>query len=481
MSRRIPSPFEYRGGWRAQVTLKNGARPHADFDKHADAVDWILETLGLKNTDKDQQLGGPSQATLCDMLEFYLVNHCLAKGGVSQEIDRANHYLEAAGRPRLALHIDEKGHKSIITAAALRELKAARQREKATSAKKVGGNLAGETPKSFDEHNQARVASHPRTYEMYAKLAKKTANRISKADIAGLQTVMTAEMYSASTIQKEIALLKAMFNTAREKWDWKGFENPCAGIKLAKGAQRFVVVNAEQRARVFQALAECDNREFWLLVALALTTVLRQHSLLLLEWEKVNLEDRTMQVWAKGRWEVVPLAKEAVELLLLMPAPREGKVFSMNKNAVKCAWDGVRKKAGVPKLRFYDLRHVGATDLTRRGLGAHELQVLLTHRDRTMADIYVNLGSGDVQAALDNLHRPGPLLPMPPAMGDRVACVSRNKVRRLKRVTAYDPSGVNPPVPLAGLAEEQLSSAEIIEFPESARLSTSPRPLSSGK
>jgi hypothetical protein len=38
---RIPQPFAYRGGWRAQVTLKNGTRPYADFTYEKEAGEWI--------------------------------------------------------------------------------------------------------------------------------------------------------------------------------------------------------------------------------------------------------------------------------------------------------------------------------------------------------------------------------------------------------------------------------------------------------
>lgn len=196
---RIPQPFEFRGGWRSQVTLANGSRPHADFTRHADACVWITHTLANSNSDKAPMLGGPTQATLCDMLEHYLQAYCLAKAGVAQEVDRANHYFAGAGREKLALVVNEAGQKSIISADEARQLKVANQKQKAASAtKKVGGNLAGEMPVSFDAHNKARVASHPQTYALYARLAVKTANSISMNDINALHTAMTAEGYSST-------------------------------------------------------------------------------------------------------------------------------------------------------------------------------------------------------------------------------------------------------------------------------------------
>jgi integrase len=462
---RIPQPFAYRGGWRAQVTLKNGTRPFADFTYEKDAGEWITDTLANANSDQPAALGGPTQATLCDMLEHYLHHYCLAKGGVAQEIDRANHYLAGAGRPKLALVVNAAGQKSIVPAEEARKLKVDKQKQQSASAKsKVGGNAAGEMPVSFDAHNKARVASHPNTYAMYARLAVKTASCITKDDMSALHTAMTAEGYSESTIQKEIALLKAMFNTARGKWEWKGFENPCVGIKLKAAPSRIVVVTKDQRERLLAALAECDNPEFWPFVDLTLATTQRQHSLLGLEWARVDLENRVMQVYAKGDWAVVPLSKRAVALLEGLPGERTGMVFTMTKNAVDCAWDGVRIKAGLPKMHFHDLRHVGATDFARAGFNSHQLRKVLAHKTTHMADIYVNFGSQDVQEAMDAVGADTGLSPMPPAGADRTEMLNAKKAKRLAKVKVIDPEGEKAQVPEVPQETQASPASNVVQF-----------------
>ena len=469
----IPQPFRFRGRWRGQVTLANGTQPYADYTCHDEACGWINRTLTNSNSDKAPMLGGPTQATLCDMLEHYLQEYCLAKAGVAQEVDRANHYFAGAGREKLALVVNEAGQKSIISADEANKLKAAKQKLKAASAtKKVGGNLAGETPVSFDAHNKARVASHPKTYALYARLAVKTANSISKNDMNALHTAMTAEGYASSTIQKEIALLKAMFNVAREKWEWKGFENPCVGIKLKAATPRFVVLTKAQRERMHEALAECDNPEFWPFVQLTLATTQRKHSLCLLEWERVDLENRVMQVWAKGRFMVVPLSKRAVALLQGLPGTHTGKVFSMTSNAVDCAWDGVRIKAGLPKLHFHDLRHVGATDYAREGMNSHQLKHILAHTTTVMSEIYVNLAADDIHYAMDKVEATLPQSPMPPAGVDQAQMMGIKKVRRLQKVKLIDPErgGCEP---AAGTVQPVLNpSSNVVQFPRRIRIAT---------
>lgn len=471
---RIPQPFRFRGGWRGQVTLANGTRPHADFTSHTEACDWITNTLANANSEKEPVLGGPTQATLCDMLVHYLHAYCLAKAGVAQEIDRANHYFAGAGREKLALVVNEAGQKSIIPADEARKLKAAKQKQKTASAtKKEGGNLAGEMPASFDEHNKARVASHPKTYAMYARLAVKTASSISKNDMSELHTAMTAEGYSASTIQKEIALLKAMFYVARDKWEWKGFENPCFGIKLKAAPSRFVVVTQAQRERLHDALAECDNPEFWPFVQLTLATTQRKHSLCGLEWERVDMENRVMQVWAKGRFMVVPLSIRAVALLHGIPGAHTGKVFTLTSNAIDCAWDGVRIKAGLPGLHFHDLRHVGATDYAREGLNSHQLKHILAHSTTVMAEIYVNLASQDIHYAMDKVVETLPQSPMPPTGLDQTQMMHANKSKRLQKVKLIDPEGEKPEPAEDRVLPGRSLPSNVVQFPGRVRPATS--------
>jgi len=135
------------------------------------------------------------------MLEHCLRNYSLAKIGVAQEIDCAKHYFSGAGRPKWALYANEANQKSIINAEEARkrekeekEKKEKKEAESIAKTRREGGNPSGgETPGSFEVHNQARVASRPKTYAIYARPARKTASSISKDDMSGPHTAMATE------------------------------------------------------------------------------------------------------------------------------------------------------------------------------------------------------------------------------------------------------------------------------------------------
>jgi integrase len=407
-----PRPFKYRGRWRAQVTLDNGKRPSADFDAHDDATQWITDTLSEANTHHEPELGGPTEATLAAALNHYASLNTVTKGGIDSELNRINHYLQGAGMPSLRKKVDAEGRVSLQTYTPKRQ------------------------PKGWQEHNDARRAKRARTYALVHELARKRCSAINTAHIRRLMTTMKTDGLSDSTIQKEVALLRHMFNVAAKEWQWKGFENPTADIKLGKSTSRFVFLTKDQEQALFRALAECDNPYVWPLVVLAKETTMRRSSLLAMRWDMVDLDGRLARVPSKTGDVTLPLSLHATQVLSQMPRHSSGRVFPMSGNAVDMAWDGVRIKAGVPALQFRDIRHLGATAWARRGLSAHELRTVLGHKTLHMAQVYVNLVSLDVLNAMDAVSPAAPVIEVPPPIAGSAedAMNERRSMRMAKAV-----------------------------------------------
>lgn len=406
-------PFAYRGKWRIQVTLKNGKRPAENFIKHADALQWAADTLANDNSAHDAQLGGPTQATLAQALLHYAQQHSVHKRGVASEINRINHYLQGAGMPKLTAFVNEKGGCELIT-----------QPPKAL-------------PKGWKAHVEGRRAARKATYEAIDRLANKRCSAISNADIRAFFTQMATDGLSASTIQKEIALLKAMFNTAAKEWAWKGFENPCTAVKLGKSERRFVYLTQAQQDAILLALTQCDNPYFWHLIIVAKETTLRLDTVMKMNWSLIDLDNRITMLPSKSGQRKYVLPLPVVEVLRNVPGHTSGKVFPMSKNAVKMAWNGVRARAGVPLLQFRDLRHWGATDWVRRGLNAHELMKVLGHSSIQTAQFYVDLVGQDMQVALDRASANGVVMQLPPpGHGDGVQQLKMNRQEKVQHALA---------------------------------------------
>lgn len=357
---------------------------------------------------------GPVRTSVGAMLNRYAHQFTLLKGGCDAELTRINHYLVGAGLPALR-----------------REAVDGRQQ-----LSPVCGPIGDSTPKGWVRHLEHRRSRRSRTYDLIHALGGTVCARVTTCTLRELSTTMRAEGLSESTVQKELALLKAAFNVAIREWGWAGYVNPAIGISLGRSRRRFVRLTEEEEHRLVQALSECDNPQFWPLVELALTSTMRRGSLLKLEWSNIDLQAREAHVWAKGAEVTLPLSRRAITLLRHLPDNGTGRVFSMSENAVKMAWEGVREKAGLPKLRFADLRHLGATFYARAGLNAHQLQKVLGHASTRMAEVYVNLVNSDVTEALDLAESTRPLTrPMPPTVVNELQrcddIVAQRRTRRL--------------------------------------------------
>lgn len=426
MSRTI---FEYRGGYRAQVHVGTQRRTK-DFRTKAAASDWAIEQEVEAREAKNPELGGPSQATLAQMLEHYAATYSVQKGGARKELTRINRYLRLAGMPLLRPVLDAEGKLTAVE-----------------HTPESPDGAAG--PEAFRELLERRRAKHARTNDAMAKLAKLKASQITKFMVDELMATMTLEGISASTIQKEIALLKVVFNTAIGRWNWGGFKNPCIGCKLGKSTPKFVHLSQKQFERLVEALAECDNPYIWPLVDVAIYFTPRKKSLLDLCWEDIDLEHRVAQLRnSKGGTVVVPVAKRVVSVLEGLPGERSGKVFPITSDAVDSAWDRIRVRADLKSLQFRHLRHLGGTHYARYIGNAHALREILGHKTIYMAQIYVNFVKDDLLALMDKAE---PVVPMlgalpPAAVGTALEMKNRKKGERLNGRAKAGAKASAPPV-----------------------------------
>ena len=402
----MASTFKYRGGWRAQAFDRTGQRLTRDFNHQSDARQWAAEVEAADLAAHAPELGGPTQATLADMLAHYARLYTIRKGGCVQELNRINQYLAAAGRPLLRLRKAAEGAKDIVE----------------VSQAEVDASVSTFLRKHLDTRRERNA----RTRQRIAELAKLRVSRITRADIDRLMADMDADGASASTIQKHVALLKHAFNQAIGRWNWGHLTNPCVGVKLGRSRVRLVIVTKAQMEALYRALAETDNIYFWPLVDAAIFLTARKSSLLGMTWDQVDLKNRFARFDSKTGPTTVPLAARMVEVLSALPRHPSGRVFPMTDNAVQCAWEKVRAKAGLPTMQFRDLRHIGGTYWAKLCINSHVIKNILGHKTTYMADVYVNLACSDLVNTMDQaeaMHRPD--VPVPPSRAKRMSAKAR--------------------------------------------------------
>ncbi len=71
-------------------------------------------------------------------------------------------------------------------------------------------------------------------------------------------------------------------------------------------------------------------------------------------------------------------------------------MFPMTANAVRLAWERLRRRAGITDLHFHDLRHEAISRFFEKGLSVPEVALISGHRDYRMLFRYTHLRAEDI-------------------------------------------------------------------------------------
>jgi integrase len=302
-----------------------------------------------------------------------------------------------------------------------------------------------------------RVNARRPTYEHHARIARNhilpTLGRLKLVDLtpAHVQTLYAAKFdagYALSTRRHiHVTLGKALKQAVR----WRYLTtSPAAGAEVPKADAVLLdyedlpdpemrVLEEWQAKRFLAAARECDPRH-WALYVLALATGMRQGEILGLPWPRLDLTRRLVRVrqtlvLVKGGLEFgrpktkasrrdIELRSEVVEALRLhrkhqleermrlggVPEDR-GLVFSSTigtpirrQNLHRRSFKPLLEEAGLPDIRFHDLRHTFASIALSKGANINAVSKMLGHSSvRITLDVYGHLMPGMQEAALNTL------------------------------------------------------------------------------
>ena len=207
--------------------------------------------------------------------------------------------------------------------------------------------------------------------------------------------------------------------------------NPCVGTKLPKVAKPKIQPMTESQ---LAAIVEHMPRRHQALVIMAAGTGLRQGEIFGLTVDRLDLERRTVLVnrqlinvngrepffappKSQASVRVVPLPSIVVEALRahLCAHPSKTLVFTnsagapLRRSAFWTEWNRALKQAGVPAIRFHELRHYYASLLIRHGESVKTVQARLGHASASETlDTYSHLWPDNderTRAAVDGVLR----------------------------------------------------------------------------
>jgi integrase len=95
----------------------------------------------------------------------------------------------------------------------------------------------------------------------------------------------------------------------------------------------------------------------------------------------------------------IVLSPRALEII--RDTPRVGDtVFVVSANAVRLAWERLKRRAGVSGLRFHDLRHEAVSRFFEKGLNMPEVAAISGHRDPRMLMRYTHPKAAEIAVKL---------------------------------------------------------------------------------
>jgi integrase len=235
-------------------------------------------------------------------------------------------------------------------------------------------------------------------------LCKQFGNRslatILPKDIALYRDSLLHKGLSGGTVTHELNLLSKIFDTAIRDWGMPLQTNPVTPIRKPKKSRprnRRLETNELERL-----LLELRSTEEMIdIVLLATETAMRRSELLSLEWAKINLKDRTVNLsdTKNGCSREVPLSPKAVMIIKAIPQ-RSDKVFNTKPCSVSHAFNRACVRAGIKNLRFHDLRHEGTTRFFELGLNTMEVSTITGHKSLAMLARYTHLRAADLALKL---------------------------------------------------------------------------------
>lgn len=245
------------------------------------------------------------------------------------------------------------------------------------------------------------------------------------------------DLVSEATVQKELSILKAILNKAKEEEYLEKMPN---FPKLETIVGRCRWLTREEEATLLSVAAE----HLVPIIIVALDSGGRRSELLRLDWQDVDFENEivTFRETKNGEDRPVRMTDRVFSTLLALgPRPR-GAVFTYRGKPIKrfkASFENARSKAELADFRFHDLRHTFASRLVQQGEDLYRVMKLMGHKSYRMVQRYSHLEPGYQVDAIGKLNSYGHTL------GTAEKEAQKEKAKSLKNMVGA--AGIEPATP----------------------------------
>jgi integrase len=264
-------------------------------------------------------------------------------------------------------------------------------------------NLRPQTWRAYERNLRLHVLPY---------LGRRRLAEVQPADLQRLYQSRVSAGLSGTTVRHVHSVVSKALGQA-VRWNLI-IRNPASLVQAPRRAQHEMKTLSTEQARALLAAARGDRLEA--LYVLALTTGMRQGELLALRWRDVDLDRSTLSVtgtlgWSKGAGLTISepktarsrrqlqlaamavnalrqhRASQAAEILAAVTWDQAADLVFPNQagrpmqasNLLRRSFFPLLASAGLPRIRFHDLRHTAATLLLARGVHPKIASEMLGH------------------------------------------------------------------------------------------------------
>lgn len=211
---------------------------------------------------------------------------------------------------------------------------------------------------------------------------------------------------SAATVNREMNLISAVFNHARQVWKVKMSENPVKLVKRPpKGKARNRRISDDEISLLVDYCNGCkpDTVSWYVgkLFVFCIETALRLGEAAALLWADVDAKKRYLTVRDSKNTDSrhVPLSTVAIKLLSELPK-NDAFVFPVEVGTAGAMFRRACGALGIEDLHFHDTRHEGVSRLAKK-FDVLQLAKIIGHRDINSLMIYYNPTIEELAGKLD--------------------------------------------------------------------------------
>lgn len=323
--------------------------------------------------------------------------------------------VRLAGQPPISRSFDRKSEAEVWAKRIEVGLQGQPER-KQSKAKLTLHDLLDRYERSVTPTKRGKSAERYRLKTLKAhRIASLTIDKLTPVQVAAYRDERLEKVQGAS-VRRELTILRHCLRVAACEWGIDTLEkNPVAAItKPSSGRARNRRLTDEDARKIGEGLQATRNPYIRHAITFAIATGMRRGELLSLTWTNVDLANRvaSLPLTKNGEARVVPLSSLALNVLSDLrainaeqgtPAHNHPHVFPLSANALRLAWERVKRRAGIQDLRFHDLRHEAISRFFEAGLSVPEVRLISGHKDVKMLFRYTHLKAEDVAKKLSRL------------------------------------------------------------------------------